>query len=83
MTKIQNLPESTKKIILWSAVIIIGLGLLTFYIKNIQKRLKSIEGEKIKEELQLPELQEELKGLPKIEMPQIEIPEISEEELKP
>jgi len=80
--KIQSWPESRRKIILWTIVIIIGILLFTFYFKNVQKRLKDFKGEDIKEQLKIPELQEKLKEIPRIEMPEIEIPEISEEELK-
>lgn len=69
LTKIQGLPESKKKLIFWLVMIIIGLGLFTFYIKNIQKRLKNFEPEKTKEELKLPSLKKELESLPKIEIP--------------
>ena len=67
--KIQSLSESTRKIILWLVMIIIGLGLFTFYIKNIQKKFKSFEPEKFKEELKLPSFEKELESLPKIEIP--------------
>jgi len=69
LTKIQGLPESKKKIIFWLVMIIIGLGLFTFYIKNIQKKFKSFEPEKFKEELKLPSFEKELESLPKIEIP--------------
>jgi len=82
LRKIQSLPESTRKIILWGIVIIIGLGLLALWIKNFQQKIKSFQTEELKEELKLPSLQEELKGIPKIEIPKLEIPENSEEELK-
>ncbi|MFQ6049554.1 MAG: hypothetical protein ACE5J0_00720 [Candidatus Paceibacterales bacterium] len=55
INKLQSLPEKKKKIILWSAVIITALFLLGVYIRNIQKRIKDIEVDKIKEELQIPE----------------------------
>ena len=74
MTRIQNLPESTRKIILWSIMIVMGLGLLAFYIKNTQQRLKNFELEQFKEELQLPSFEKELEGLEKIEIPKIEMP---------
>lgn len=80
--KIQNLPEPKRKIILWATITIIGLGLFAVYIKNIQKKLSSFEAGKIKEELQIPFLEEKLKELPKFEMPKIELPEISEEKLR-
>ena len=82
LEKLQNLPERQRKIILWLVVIIIGFLLLVFYLQNLKLRLKSLSGEEIREQLKIPEFQEKLKELPKIEMPKIEIPEISEEELK-
>ena len=80
--KLQNLPEQKRKIILWIAVIVVGILFFTFYIKNVQQRLKSFKAEELQQGLKIPELQEELKELPKFEMPKLEIPEISEEELK-
>lgn len=82
LEKLQGLPESQRKIILWSVVILIGIILFSFYFKNVKERLRSLRVGEIKEQLKIPQLQEELKGLPKIEMPKFEIPEISEEELK-
>ena len=69
LIKIQGLSESKRKIILWLVMIIIGLGLFTFYIKNVQKRLKSFEPEKTTEELELPSLKKGFENLPKIEIP--------------
>ncbi len=73
LKKIQNLPEGKRRIILWSIVIIVGFFIFALWIKNTQGKLKSFQGGG----LNLPSLKEELKGMPKIEMP-----EISEEELK-
>ena len=70
MVKIQNLPESTRKVILWSVIVIVGLGLFTLYIKNVQKKLRSFEIRELKEEL------------PKFEIPKGEMPEMEEKELK-
>ena len=66
LEKIQNLPERTRKIILWLVIIIIGIILLFFFLNNFQERLKNLETEKTKEELKIPSLEEELKNLPKI-----------------
>lgn len=84
LTKIQNLPEKNRRIIFWSVVVIISLILLTFYVKNFQQRLKSFKIEEVKEQFQIPSLQEELKELPEIEMPKIKEEELKklEEELK-
>jgi len=63
-------------------MVVLALVLLIFYIKNVQKRLKGIEPEELKEEVQLPSFEEELKKLPKIEIPKIEMPEIDQEKLQ-
>ncbi len=60
LEKLQNLPERKRKIILWSAVVVISLCFLIFYIKNIQQKLGNFQLEKIK----LPSFQEEFKTLP-------------------
>jgi len=67
--KIQKLPESKKKIILWLIVIVLGLILLFFWTKKIQDKLGNFKTEEIKEELNLPNL----------EMPEINIQDINYE----
>jgi len=67
LRRIQSLPESRKKIILWSVIIVIGLALFILWVKNAQEKLKILQGGGLK----LPSLKEELKGMPKIEMPEI------------
>jgi len=64
--KIQNLPERKRKIIFWLLMVIISLSLVFFYIKNVQKKLKSLK------------IEESKKQIPKLEMPKIEIPKIGE-----
>jgi uncharacterized protein HemX len=80
LEKLQSLPEKTRKIILWLIVIVIGLGLLVWWIKNFQERLKTFKMEEVKKELNLPPFEEKLKELPKIEVPEIEIPKTNEKE---
>ena len=71
LEKIRNLPGTRKKIIFWSLIIIIGLGLLLLYFKNIQNNIKKLKSINFKEELKMPDFSEGLKDLPKIEMPKI------------
>lgn len=66
LAKLQSLPERTRKIILWTVVIIIGLGSLYLLVRNFQQRLKNFEMEEFKEELNIPSLEKELKSLPKL-----------------
>lgn len=72
LQKFQNQPEKVRKAILWLVVIIAGLILFIFWLKNAQEKIKNFQ----KEGLGLPSLKEQIEGMPKIEMP-----ETSEEEL--
>ncbi|XOB40268.1 MAG: hypothetical protein ACKKMR_03065 [Candidatus Nealsonbacteria bacterium] len=71
LDKIQGLPDKRKKIIVWVVLIITAVFLFKLYVQNMQEKMKNIEGEKIKQELQIPKLQEELKGLLEFEIPEI------------
>ncbi len=81
LKKLQKLPESKRKIILWAVVITFALSLFIWWVRDIQKLLKNFQKEKIKEELRLPALKEELKEIPKFEVPKLP-PEILKEQLK-
>ncbi len=43
--KIQNQPESTKKIILWITVVIFGIGLLYFWFIGFQRKIEKMQKE--------------------------------------
>lgn len=47
LKKIQGLPETKRKIILWLIIILIGSVLAIFYIKNVQKNLRDFKFPKI------------------------------------
>jgi len=68
--KIQKLPESRKKILLWLIVVVLGLTLLFLWSKKVQHKIGSFEAEEVKEELNLPNL----------EMPEFNMPNINYEE---
>jgi len=67
LKKLQNLPEKKRRIILWTAVIIIGLFLSFFLFKNFQKKLEDFKLEEFKKELNLEKL-----NIPEIEIPSID-----------
>jgi len=71
LKKLQNQPESARKIILWSTVTVIGVCLLFFCIKNFQQRLKSLKMEEFKAELKLYSLEREFKTLTNLELPTV------------
>lgn len=74
---IEDLSQSTRKIIFWIVIILISLGLLFRFALVTKERLGQTRVGEIKEELGIPILQEQWE-----EMPQIEIPEINEETIK-
>lgn len=78
LNKIQALPDRGKKIILWITLIIIGIFLIIFYIQNMKNKVKNLKEEDIEEGLQISEIKERFKNLPKFEIPE-EIKSIFEE----
>ena len=67
LEKIRALPEDKRKIILWAAVIVIGLVFFAWYFKNMKLVLP--DKEKLQRDLKLDDLKEDLKNVPKFEMP--------------
>lgn len=82
LKKIQNLPEAKRKLILWATVVILACALFVWWVKDVQKTVRSFQREELRQQLQLPALEEELKKVPKFEMPEFQMPEITEEELQ-
>ena len=74
INKLRNQPEYIRKIILWSIVVIIALGLSIWWIHGSYWRIKKFPKEEFYEKVNLPNFEEEL--------PKIEMPEINEEELE-
>lgn len=54
LQKIQNLPESKRKLILWIVIIIIGLSLFLFRVPYFQKKIKSLNIEQAKKSFNFP-----------------------------
>ena len=61
LDKLRNLTEFQRKLILWSAVVVVAAALFIFWVRNVRGKLEAFQ-------FQAPEL-------PGIEMPQIELPE--------
>lgn len=61
--KIQSLPEQKRKIILWTIIFILGVGLFIFYFKNINQKIKSFQKEKFIEELKFPSFEKEINDI--------------------
>ena len=71
--KIRNLPLSTRKIILWTLVVVLSFLMIFFWIRNFQNKLDRFEKEK--QEF------EQSADFPAIEMPVFNSSEDSEEML--
>lgn len=76
LEKLQKLPVTTKKIILWTVVVIIGIIFLTLWVRNFKERLKNFQPS-LREGLKFPSLEKDRNQLLRME-----IPKINEEELK-
>ncbi len=76
--RLRKQPEYIRKIILWSIIVIVGLGLAAWWINLSRRKIKEFNKEKFIEKINLPSFKEAgLENLLEIKMP-----EISEEELK-
>ena len=67
--EIRKQPESTRKIILWTIVIVVGLGLLFFWMYITEKRLKDFQNGKFFENIGMPNLSQNLNNAPAPEIP--------------
>ena len=72
--KLQRQPEYIRKMILWSIIVIIALGLSIWWIHSSYWRIKKFPKKEFIEKVNLPSFEEEF--------PKIEMPEINEEELE-
>jgi len=57
LKKLQNKSLHTRKLILWSVVIILGLILAVIWINSSYKKIQKLKSEDIIEELNLPKLE--------------------------
>ncbi len=80
LKKIQGQPEKVRKIILWIIIVVLGFAFFLAWVQGLKQRLREAREERFFEQLKPPRFEEQLRSLPKIEIP--EFPEISEEELK-
>ena len=63
LERLRGLPDLQKKMIVWGITILIGIGLLAWWIPRISERMQIQQGPSIGEQLQFEELQKQLKDL--------------------
>jgi len=72
LKKLQSQPEYIRKMVLWSVVIILGLGLVIWWINSSYQKLKKFEKEEFIKKMNLPSFRGELENLPEIKIPKID-----------
>lgn len=70
VSKLQRQPEHIRKIILWTVVIILGIALLGWWLRNSYNTLQQLQSEDVIEQLELPAFQD---ALPDFEIPIIDV----------
>jgi len=76
ITRLQELPESQRKIILWIVVVTLGLGLLFWWVQGLKNRFEYLQGQEGAVQLPVVNIQEELEALENIDpLPTQEIEE--------
>lgn len=66
VSKLQQQPEHIRKIILWTVVIILGVVLLGWWLRNSYNALEKLQSENVVEQFELPAFQD---ALPDFEIP--------------
>ena len=64
LAKLQSQPDSKKKIIVWGLTLLLGLGLLAWWVGNIKNAIERGQDQAIGEQLQIQELQQRLNDIP-------------------
>ena len=77
LKKIQQRSEDERKTIFWVLVILFGAVFFGLWLLMIKQQVSSLNKDKIRQELNLPQLEEQFKNLPRPELPKFD-----EEELK-
>ncbi len=82
LEKLQKQPEYVRKLILWTIIVIVGIGLAIFWIWSSHRRIEGFSKEKFIEEFNLPFLKSKIDKLPKIEISPAPEKELKKEEEK-
>lgn len=75
---IQLKSESVRKVIFWVLIIALGIIFFAFWLILAKQKIKDLNGERLKREMNLPELENKLKNLPSLESLEVKPPEIKE-----
>lgn len=81
LKNLPNQPLRTRKIILWSTVIIISIGFFFLWLHGVKVKTGSFQKENFFKSINVPNLQEKLQEMPGTDLPE-NPPGLSQEELK-
>ena len=77
LEKIRQKSKEERKAIFWIFVIFFGIALFGFWLLTVKQQVDSFNKDKVRQDFNLPQLEEQFKNLPKLELP-----EINQEDLK-
>ena len=77
LKKLQQKSKAERKTIFWILVIFFGIAFFGFWLLTVKRQVDGLNKNKIRQDFNLPQLEEQLKNLPKPELPKID-----QEELK-
>ncbi len=77
LKKLRQKSKAERKTIFWILVIFFGIAFFGFWLLTVKRQVDSLNKDKIRQDFNLPQLEEQLKNLPKPELPKID-----QEELK-
>lgn len=66
LEKLRSLPEGQKKMLVWGVTIVVGLGLMFWWIPNIKNAIQEAKEADLREEFSIPELEEQLNNIPNL-----------------
>jgi len=73
--KLRGLPERNKKLIVWGGAVLTGILLLIWWIPRVGNDIRDLQETDFREELAIPELEKELRGIPEIVFPAVDTQE--------
>ena len=77
LEKIRQKSKEERKAIFWILVIFFGIAFFGFWLLTVKQQVGSLNKDKIRQDFNLPQLEEQFRNLPKLKLP-----EINQEELK-
>ena len=76
--KLQQKSKAERKMIFWVLVIFFGIAFFGFWLLTVKRQVDSLNKDKIKQDFNLPQLEEQLKNLPKLKLPEIDQQELKQ-----